>query len=236
MPRLRTGGAPRSSYQRVSLDLGDVILIQQTILNARQDFIAAGDQATAQRAAVIFDRFVTRIRDVAVRTAEVAEREIKAALDATQVRPDTGRGGPKLRNLITAEAWDPTPSVATGTVLMGILEELDKVPYWRAQEFGHHYSHTPKGFFFGPGYQGAFMPNPMMSRQHPLFMPSGKGRKFMSPPSIDARHYLRDGSAAAVAYWQQHTATAVGEAATELRRLLARRGRGVVPTNRRRRP
>lgn len=226
MARLRTGGSPRASFQRVSLDLGDVVAIQASLLNARQNFARTGDQATALAIARIFDRFVERIRRIAITTGDLAEQEIQARIDATQRRPDTGRGNPKLRNVIKAEAWDPTPNVATGTVTIGILAELDKTPYWRAQEWGYQYHHTPRGFFAGPGYSGPFtLPNPSMAGQHPLFVPSGKGRKFRRPPRITERRYLRDGTHKAVIHWRQETGRAIAETNVELRRLLAARGR-----------
>lgn len=236
MPRLRIGGAPRDSYQRVNLDVNDVIFIQRTLLDARKDFIAAGDVATADQIALIFDQFVTRLRKIADKTAALAEQEIGTAIDQTRVRPDTGRGNPKLRNLVRAEPWDPTPNIATATVSIGLHEFLDKVPYWRVQEYGHHFAHSPKGFFAGPGYQGFSMPNPALFRQHPLFVPSGKGRKFLRPPVVPARHFLRDGTAKAVALWRTETNAAVTETATQLNRLLARRGRGAAARVGRRRP
>lgn len=228
MPTLRTGGAePGPSYQRMSLDLGDVIFVQKTLLDARQDFLAAGDADTATKIALIFDSFVTRIRTAANRTAVMAEREIIANIDATRVRPDTGRAGPKLRDSIETLAWDPTPSVATGTVAIGLKSKLDRLPYWRVQEYGHHFAHAPKGFFLNAGYTGpASVPNPALFRVHPLFVPSGRGRKFRNPPTVQARHFLRDGTDKAVAYWKGETAKAIAEAVAQLNRLLARRGHG----------
>jgi hypothetical protein len=225
MPRLRIGGSPRSAYQRVGLDVGDVIYIQKTLLDARSDFLAAGDAATAARIAVIFDAFVTRIRKIAERTAELAEERIKDRIEATRVRPDTGRGRLKLKNMVRAEAWDPTGNIATGTVVIGIHEFLDRLPYWRAQEWGFRYSHTPKGFFAGPGYGGVFLPNPADFRLHPLFIPSSKGRAFQRAPVIGARHFMRDGTDAAVTYWRAETQAAINQTATQLTRLLRRRGR-----------
>jgi hypothetical protein len=221
MPKLRIGGAPRDSYQRMSLPVADIIATQTSLLNARADFLAAGDVKAATGVALIFDRFVERIRRVADRTAALAEQEIVAAIDASRVRPDTARGQRKLRDVIVAEAWDPTPNIVSGTVSIGIHEVLDKLPYWRVQEYGHRYAHSPKGFFMGPGYQGASLPNPAMFRVHPLFVPSGKGRKFRRPPVVKARHFLRDGTDKAIAYWRAETRAADVQAATELNRLVA---------------
>lgn len=225
MPRIRTGGAlPGSSFQRVNLNVSDVISVHEVLLRTRRDYIAAGEVVAAQRLAVIFDAFVVRVKSIATKTAELAEQEIVAAIDASQVRPDTGRGGPRLRDTIVAEAWDPTPDVATGAVAIGLHEFLDKLPYWRTQEFGHHFAHSPKGFFAGPGFQGRFMPNPALFRQHPLFVPSAKGRKFLRPPVVPARHFLRDGTAKAVVYWEAETRNAVRTVGVQLDRLIADRG------------
>lgn len=237
MPRLRTGGAiPGDAYQRLNLNVNDVVDTHTTLLNARRDYIAAGDRVTADRLAVIFDVFVTRIKAIALKTAEIAEQEITALIDSTRVRPDTGRAGPKLRDLIQAEAWDPTADVATGAVAIGLHAVLDQVPYWRVQEYGHHFAHTPKGFFAGPGYKGFSMPDPALFRVHPLFVPSGKGRKFRKPPVVQPRHFLRDGTAKAVAYWQTETRAAITATGAQLGRLLAERGRTPVARVTRRRP
>jgi hypothetical protein len=230
MPRLRTGGRPPESYQRVGLTLRNAIAIQRGILNVRRDFLAAGDVARATNAALVFDDYVVTLRRIAQKTAEVAERETIAALDASQVRPDPGTNGKRLRDRIRADLWDASPNTATGTVAMGVHQELDKTLYWRVQEYGHHFSHSPKGFFLGPGGSGMFRPSVFERRMHPIFItlrhaqsrglkvPRGTARR-IPPPVVQARHYLEAGSDKAMAYWTAEVTAALGHFTAELRRL-----------------
>lgn len=242
MARLRVGGSPPDAWLTLSLPVSAVIGIQRNLLEARADFLAAGDVATADSIAIIYDRYVTDLKNVARKTAALMDREARKRFDATQRRPDSARGSVKLRDAIKSDAWDPIAEVATGWVSLGMIEELDKAvnpystsrdPYWRVQEYGFQFRHTPRGFFFGPGYIGKSRPmQPPPSPLHPLFVPTKKGGKFMRPPRVRARHFLREGTKAAVTYWRAETDALVAKTAAELRRVLARRGLGPPPRRR----
>lgn len=228
MPRLVSSPtAGRPAWQRMFLSAAQVNSIAGNILTARQSFLAAGDQASALKLAQIYVTFNDSLNNVARQAAAKSEVEIRVALAKSQKRPDTARGGIKLKNTIRSEWAKGSPSLAY--VGVGVIAELDRAvnpnsssrdPYWKVQEYGFVYDHYPEGFFFGPGYQGAAMPNPAQFRQHPLFIPSTKGGKFKSPPKVPARHFLRNGTDVSIAFWTAGVEAASLTAAAEMKKLL----------------
>jgi len=227
MPPL--GGVP--AWQEISLSAAQVNGTAGAILGAYERFVRAGDMVTATRCAIIYKSFNDRLNYIARETARVADVEIKDEIDATQVRPDTARGVPPMRDNIRSASVPGTPSLAyVGIALLPELDRTinprsnDKTPYWRAQEYGHQYEHEVRGFFFGPGYSGRpSFPNPQQSRQHPLFVPSKKGRRF-DPPTLEPRGFLRTGADRAFRYWQAEIAKLDVQIARELHNLAKSRG------------
>jgi hypothetical protein len=230
MPRLRIGGTPPASFQRMGMNIDIAIALQRKILDVREDLLRAGDVASATKAALIFEHFVRDLRRIAHETALVAEKETRAALDASQVRPDPATNHKRLRDVIRADPWDATPNTATGTVTIGPHDVLDAVIYWRVQEFGHHFSHSPKGFFVGPGGAGQFRPSILERRLHPIFITLARANsmgmtvkrgtaKRIPPPVIKPRGFLEKGADKAAAYWTSEVTRAVDRFARELERL-----------------
>jgi hypothetical protein len=228
VPQLTGLGSVREAWQRMFISAQQVNALAGGILNARRAFLAAGDTATALAVAQIYATLNNELNQVARDAARLSEVDIRKRIELTRSgRPDTARGGVKLKNTIRSEWAKSSPSLAY--VGIGIIEELDKAvnpysssreTYWRAQEFGFAYTHFPQGFFMGPGYAGpASRPNPGAVRQHPLFVPSSKGGKFQKPPKIAARRFMRDGSVDAVRFWVAGVEAASLRAAAEMRKL-----------------
>lgn len=228
MPELRVGGVPSESFQSIALAVGPVERTVASMIRTEQNLERGGNRRDAAKLNALRLFYNTRIREIAVATAAVMEEEARSHLNSTQRRPDSERGGPKLVDLIKAEAWDLSTTLAFGWVSMGLHVELDKAVnpktggiYWRVQEWGYQYRHTPKGFFLaGPGYSGsATRPNAAQSGLHPLFIASGKGGKFRKPPRLIARHYLKAGAAAGVSLWQREMRQFDHEFARKYQRL-----------------
>lgn len=242
MPRI--GGSPQPAFQTISIEAQDAIKLAEAIARLRSLFLRNGDAHAAQRVSAIYFEWVREVQRISDTVALRSERYILDRISATQRRPDTGRGR-SLKDNIKSEAWEPNPRTPFGWVGMALIAELDKTvnhqgddarPYWRAQEFGHRYSHTPRGFFFGPGYGGGqSRPSPSAAGVHPLFLPMRGGGKFRAPPRINARHFLRDGSMSAVRDWQREMATARASAAAKLNALGRQLSSGGPGGGRRRR-
>lgn len=230
MPELRIGGVPPPSFQRVGMNLSTAVTLQAGILDARDNFLKAGDAASAARAALIFDDFVRTMRRIGRDTAFMAERQVRTALDSSRVRPEPQTNAKRLKDYIRADPWDASPNTATGTVVIGPHDILDKAVYWRVQEYGHHFSHSPKGFFLGPGFQGQFRPSLLERRMHPIFLtkrraeamgmkvPRGLARR-IPPPVVKGRGFLEKGSDKAIAAWLKVTEAAVTRFAQQLSQL-----------------
>lgn len=211
MPEFRLGGTPPEEYQSISLDVGPAERTMATMVRAIHNLEHQGNTRDAARVKALQGYYNQRIRAISIATAEVFEEKAKAKLHKTQRRPDSDRGGKKLVDLIKAVAWDPHPSFVYGWVSMGVHEELDQAVnpqtggiYWRVQEWGFQYHHTPTGFFLaGPGYASpASRPNAAQAGLHPLFISASKGGKFRRPPRIVARRFLWEGSKLAIAHWR----------------------------------
>jgi hypothetical protein len=136
----------------------------------------------------------------AVETARVGSEAARRHLDVTRVRPEAGgfRGGRKrLNEGIHSEA------LGGGAVGIGSIEGLDSVvgtdgkPYWRAQEYGYqgNVGRVVLGFF-QPGSHPA---SQEQFRQHGVFV-AGAGPPMHIQRPIPARHFMREGAAAAMLF------------------------------------
>jgi hypothetical protein len=142
------------------------------------------------------------------RTALLAEQKIKQALRQTARRPETQGQHVHLIDTIKAE------TIGLGAVEVAPIAELDKAvnpnggsdkPYWRAQEYGLDEGFVGRRLFgtFEPSGQppsgapaggGGFDPSFVMGTQE------GAGPGQVQHPII-ARHFLRSGTDAAIAYY-----------------------------------
>lgn len=231
MPEFRIGGTPPGeTYQSIALNVGPAENIMGSMIRTIGSLERQGNARDAAKVRALQLYYIQRIRAIAITTAEVFEEKAKSKLHRTQRRPDSERGGVKLVDTIKAVAWEPTPQFAFGWVSMGLHDELNKAVnprtggiYWRVQERGWQYSHTPTGFFLaGPGYGGGTSrPNMAQAGLHPLFVVSSKGGTFRHPPRLRARRYLWEGSKIAVAHWQREMRRFDRDFARKYERLTA---------------
>lgn len=136
----------------------------------------------------------------AVQTAKTGSESAIQHLNVSRVRPEAGgfRGGRKrLNEGIHSEA------LGGGAVGIGAIGELDSVvgtdgkPYWRAQEFGYtgNVGRVVLGFF----QPGSSAPSQAQFRQHGVFV-AGDGPPMHIQRPIQARHFMREGAAAAALF------------------------------------
>lgn len=178
----------------------------------------------APRVEAAYREFVSSLTVLAAQVARSAEEATRTKYDASRVRPDTGQS-PHLRDLLHALPVKTT--LATGAVGIGDVEELDKAPYWKAQEFGldsGFVGRTLTGYFFGAGGSGpGYAPDPAMSRQHPIFRPVPVGlapHMTISNPIV-AGHFLTDASEEATAEWLNQYNRIEARAITQLKQVGA---------------
>ena len=206
-------------------------------------------QATARELRRAYATFNDELDAVAKATARDAQQRMRAQLRATRKRPETGVA-PHLLAALKARSEHPLGKLATGVVGVADVAELDKVvnplgpqygPYWRAQEEGttRHVGRTVYGFFTRRGYGEPWArPDPSQNRRHPIFVPGatvralgartargpgsrgGRGGKMTIRNPIEARHFIRDGAAAAEAEWRRAIANVEAAAVARLRRAM----------------
>lgn len=148
------------------------------------------------------------LSQLGARTALLAEEKIKQHLRATARRPETAGQGIHLIDTIKAE------TIGLGAVEVAPFVELDRAvnpnggsdrPYWRAQEYGLDEGFVGRILFgtFEPSGQppsaapaggAGFDPSFVMGTQ------TGAGPGVIQHP-IAARHFLRDGTNEAVAFY-----------------------------------
>lgn len=157
----------------------------------------------ADRVENAYLRFTAELDQLAVTTARRAEEALLRRYDSTRVRPDTGQQ-PHLRDLLSAIPVKAT--LATGTVGIGDVAELDRVPYWKAQEFGlsaGFVGRTLAGYFYEAGGGRGVAPDPGQFRQHPLFRPAsiGSAPVMTITNPIRGGHFLEETAAEVTAAW-----------------------------------
>lgn len=173
---------------------------------------------------LVLHRLWRDLEKLAIKSSARADGLIRARIKKTQVRPDTP--GPHMIDNVLSR---PLPSTfPLGMVGIADIDVLDRTvnprapqagPFWLAQEFGTraHIGRKVPGFF-QPGRsvasQGEF-------RVHPYFEQSrGKGTPAMViKRPIQARHFLRDGAAQAVARHLVDQQQITGRATGSLARL-----------------
>jgi hypothetical protein len=151
-----------------------------------------------------------RLERHAVRSAAQADELIRQRIEATRKRPR--RSPPGMSSHILSRPL--ATSEPSGAIGVADLDELDKsnpaarmgrtgVPYWMAQEYG---SSAAVGRRV-PGYfqPGNARPDPAQFRVHPYFEQSSKPAPRGTPAMvikrpIEARWFLKDGSADALAF------------------------------------
>lgn len=132
-----------------------------------------------------------------------AQSEAIARLRKTQVRPDPPTQGKRLQDLIVCRAI--VTSLPSGSIGIGDMKELDRTPYWRAQEFGYILP-EPRIIpgYFQPGFA---RPDAKQFRQHPVFeqFTYARGMPALNLPAgkriAQQRRYLRD-TVSSVAQWR----------------------------------
>jgi hypothetical protein len=183
-------------------------------------------------------RFERRLLDVARRTAQEAEQEIKLEEEASRVRDDTGGGGgPRLNDHL----GQSTPVFELpGSVLINDERALDEagVDWWWTNEEGYsgHIGREIRGVFM----PGGARPDPSRFREHPLFQPMAKGPKGEIKNPIPERRFVQSGYNQVRGDWHAEIQAAeqtfidalrraqlsVQQAASKRRAANVRRGRG----------
>lgn len=207
-----------------------LILALEEMTNLRRLMSAEGDPRSLAMSRLIVD-LDAEMTLLGVRTAELADRNIKARIRTTQKRPDTTH---KL-HMVDAVKSEGLP---LGGVVVAKTDELDKVvnqesssskPYWLTQELGSVETGNAMtgrilfGRFQGPGhderpmaeYRGGGGPGSEF-----LFGGTGAGYGTISH-EIEGRHFLRDGSNEAWAYYVKEVQRISERYAAELTALLA---------------
>lgn len=172
-----------------------------------------------QKVAKVQTEFAGTVNRIAQATAVEADRLMKMDLKAKIVRPPTGNR-PGLEDSIVSVA-PLGGQIATGLVEVALVDKLEGAlgtggaAYWRTQEFGYtgNVGRTIQGVFTGAG--GSAPPDPTLFRQHPVFMPGAGGKGTIGRP-IPAKHFLRDGSDAALVLYHAMLKDAVAAAVAEL--------------------
>ena len=157
--------------------------------------------------------------EAAVATAKVSEEQIIERIHQTRVRPISGTEDRKrLEDGIRSEV------LTLGAVGVASIEALDSVvgtdgkPFWRAQEYGS--SHNVGRVVIGLFQPGNSLPDQQLFRQHGAFVPGPGGAMHIQRP-IPARHFLRDGTAAAALFRERQFGELEGVAVTDIRGVRA---------------
>lgn len=187
------------------------------ILEAIDVYRAAKRPDIAGRLEVSLKAMAVELERQTVADAERGTRLIRETLHRRLVRPSTP--GPHLADRVHSIPLALGSELPGGAVGFGELEALDKAinpryqeagTYWRAIEWG---SDAAVGRvlvgYFQPGFA---IPSANEHRQHPMFMTqgasgflggmSGAPAMLVKNP-IEPKHFLRDGSADAIAYHER---------------------------------
>lgn len=158
---------------------------------------------TADYLTLLFGEYRQSLINLAVRTAEIADDEIKAQIKATAKRSVQTQPGGLIDQIVS----EPIRADA-GMVGVGRIDGspgLDNLEYWRAQEYGldeGFVGRTIHGFFYDQGGTNPTEPEHGRGDQ-PLFAPDAAGGFGTIQNPIEARHFLAHGTDAALAYWKR---------------------------------
>jgi len=204
--------------------IGGLELLQEAAVLARD--LPLGQSAEIEALIGFVER---KVNEAGVLTAKVSEESIREFISRTRVRPrapsfsgsDAVSGG-GARKLLEDGVHSET--LGQGSVGIASIEELDAVvgsdgrPFWRTQEYGstHNVGRVVLGFF----QPGNPVPDQQQFRRHPIFVP-GAGPPMHIQRPIGARHFLRDGAAAAESFREKQFREVEGSAVTSIRILRA---------------
>lgn len=191
--------------------------------------------------------FQSNLRGAAQKAATTAVEDMRARLDATQVRAATD-SAPHLRELLSARPLQ-IGGLETGAVGIADIKLLDRAinpysrgygTYWRAQEYGTGSDGIPSqvgrvihGYFIGGGdqeppdaqYSGGGGPHPVFVSDSSSSSLFGRGARggFGGFGTISVedrpRHFIRDGADQAKIVWRADIARAQADAISALARL-----------------
>lgn len=204
--------------------LGGLELLAEAAVLARD--LPFGQSGEIEALIGLVERKVTEAGTLAAKVADEVARDVLAK---TRVRPQApsfsgadavaGGGARKLlEDGIRSEA------LGDGAVGVGSIEELDTVvgpdgrPFWRTQEHGstHNVGRVVFGFF----QPGSSLPSQQQFRQHAIFVAGPGGPMHIQRP-IPARHFMRDGAAAAEQFRERQFREVEGVAVNDIRALRA---------------
>jgi hypothetical protein len=220
---------PAGYYTVLHLSAADVNRLFGTLLEARRLFQQRGLTAQADQVALIYRQAEQEFRRIERDIARIATESVRRRIQLTAKRPDGGRVSGNLADHVLSAPLPSTPPIAG--IGIGSLAELDKVvnpnrtskvAYWRAQEEGSRAAvgRELTGLYYGAGFGGGSPPSQALFRQHPLFR-VGRGPTMRIRRPIQARHFLRDGSADAEAVWRLQLRVAERRIATQIDALVA---------------
>lgn len=200
------------------------LMAEAEAVDRRSIALGGGPRSVATRAEIakVYGQVRRELDELARRTSLQATQRIRFYFQRSARRPPTGIGGVHLRDLFRCR---PLPRIAgfpTGSVGIADVDVLNRAvdplypdagEYWRAQEYGttHQAGRQVRGFFYGPGFTNATRPIGGHPGDQPLFVPSSilqgprgdrRGGLMTIGREIAPRHFIRDGSAAALANWR----------------------------------
>lgn len=157
--------------------------------------------ATADYLTLLFGEYRDSMISLSLRTAEVADASIQAAIKSSAKRSEQTKPG----GLLDRVHSEPIRADA-GLVGVGRLDGpdgMDNLAYWRAQEYGLEEGFVGRvlhGFFYDAG--GANPTKPEHGRgDQPYFAPDAGGGFGTIRHPIQARHFMRDGTNTAAKFW-----------------------------------
>jgi hypothetical protein len=227
-----------AEYYRI-FAIGDVARIYERfahVLELTEELEATGLKGLAigipSRVRASLLRFTDGLELVARTTALQSQEMIAARVNATNVRPDTGRR-PGLAAAIRSTPLEPRGSFPTGAVGVANIDALNRLttrsgrmarygPYWTSQEYGFRPRGRQlqgiRGFFTGPGF-GPTAPSPSAFRDQPTFE-ARRGGPLMRPSGYAGRFFLRDGSKTAFDVYERELTALQDRVGLELRSIL----------------
>lgn len=182
--------------------------------------VSAGERSAIEQVIASTEQ---KVAEASILTARFSEKMIREKIDVTRVRPEISAFGfivPK-KHLADGVKSDV---IALGAIGIGSIAELDTVvgtdgrPFWRTQEYGS--DHNVGRVVFGLFQPGGSLPSQDQFRQHPVFE-VGEGGPMVIRRPIPARHFLRDGTAAATIFREREFKAVEQGAVGQIRAIKA---------------
>lgn len=229
------GTGPDAFEFFASSDMLETLLV---LKRKRDEFFSFGDRVNAAKIGTVLVEMEDKLKEIAVKAAARADQVAMDRLASTRRRPHTDRSV-HLEDSVKSEPW------LLGSVKVGLIDELNKAvnpedgrPYWRTQEYGsapdasvgwegnemagrilygRFDDDRPRAQFSRSLLGDAMAPSAEFTWGHPG---SNAGYGTIEE-ELPPRHFLREGSEVAWAYYAGQIASLSAEMAARLHRLMA---------------